>query len=70
MGELVRGGMLARLLGGASELLFVYPLSNPDISPGTDGITEKLVLLNNITTAEAFINGAEVAVIGFFQVCS
>ncbi|NXB35986.1 ERP27 protein, partial [Eulacestoma nigropectus] len=29
--------------------------------------TEKPVLLNNITDAEAFVSGAEVAVIGFFQ---
>ncbi|NXK13469.1 ERP27 protein, partial [Herpetotheres cachinnans] len=31
---------------------------------------EKPVLLNNIADAEAFISGAEVAVTGFFQVCS
>ncbi|KFR15128.1 Endoplasmic reticulum resident protein 27, partial [Opisthocomus hoazin] len=31
---------------------------------------EKPILLNNITDAEAFISGVEVAVIGFFQVCS
>ncbi|KAM6320692.1 endoplasmic reticulum resident protein 27 [Aegotheles albertisi] len=31
------------------------------------GTAEKPILLNNIADAEAFINGAEVAVIGFFQ---
>ncbi|NXS67143.1 ERP27 protein, partial [Pandion haliaetus] len=31
---------------------------------------EKPILLNNIMDAEAFISGAEVAVVGFFQVCS
>ncbi|KAF1398188.1 Endoplasmic reticulum resident protein 27, partial [Spheniscus magellanicus] len=30
---------------------------------------EKPILLNNITDAEAFISGAEVVVVGFFQVC-
>ncbi|NXI23798.1 ERP27 protein, partial [Sterrhoptilus dennistouni] len=32
--------------------------------------TGKPILLNNIADAEAFTSGAEVAVIGFFQVCS
>lgn len=51
--------------------LFVYPLSNPDLSfPGTASTAEKPVLLDNVADAEAFISGAEVAVIGFFQVCS
>ena len=57
--------------GSLFELLFVYPLSNPDLSsPGTAGTVEKPILLNNITDAEAFIGGAEVVVVGFFQVCS
>ncbi|XP_029819289.1 endoplasmic reticulum resident protein 27 [Manacus vitellinus] len=34
---------------------------------GTASTTEKPVLLNNIADAEAFVSGAEVAVIGFFQ---
>ncbi|XP_017593240.1 PREDICTED: endoplasmic reticulum resident protein 27, partial [Corvus brachyrhynchos] len=53
------------------ELLCVYTLPNPDLcSAGTASTTEKPVLLNNIEDAEAFVSGAEVAVIGFFQVCS
>ncbi|XP_030301973.1 endoplasmic reticulum resident protein 27 [Calypte anna] len=36
-------------------------------SPGTASTVEKPILLNNVGDAEAFINGAEVAVIGFFQ---
>lgn len=57
--------------GTLFELLFLYPLSNPDLSsPGTAGTAEKPVLLNDIADAEAFISGAEVAVVGFFQVCS
>jgi len=56
-------------VGGS--LFSVYPLSNPDLSsPGTASTAEKPILLNNITDAEAFISGVEVAVIGFFQVCS
>ncbi|KAM6306921.1 endoplasmic reticulum resident protein 27-like [Podargus strigoides] len=36
-------------------------------SHGTASMAEKPILLNDITDAEAFIGGAEVAVIGFFQ---
>ncbi|XP_068795384.1 endoplasmic reticulum resident protein 27 [Struthio camelus] len=36
-------------------------------SHGTAGSTKTLVLLNNTADVEAFIRGAEVAVIGFFQ---
>ncbi|XP_009569847.2 endoplasmic reticulum resident protein 27 [Cuculus canorus] len=36
-------------------------------SDGTAGTAEKPVLLNSITDADAFIGGAEVVVIGFFQ---
>ncbi|XP_035756882.1 endoplasmic reticulum resident protein 27 [Egretta garzetta] len=36
-------------------------------SHSTAGTAGKLVLLNNITKAEAFISSAEVAVVGFFQ---
>ncbi|KAF4793825.1 Endoplasmic reticulum resident protein 27 [Turdus rufiventris] len=36
-------------------------------SHSTASTTEKPILLNNIADAEAFISGAEVAVIGFFQ---
>ncbi|XP_072779394.1 endoplasmic reticulum resident protein 27 isoform X3 [Taeniopygia guttata] len=50
------------------ELLLVYTLPNPDLcSAGTASTTGKPILLNNIPDAEAFISGAEVAVIGFFQ---
>lgn len=53
------------------ELLLVYTLPNPDLcSAGTASTTEKPILLNNIADAEAFTSSAEVAVIGFFQVCS
>lgn len=49
----------------------MYPLSNHDLSfPGRASTAEKPVLLDNVADAEAFISGAEVAVIGFFQVCS
>lgn len=60
------------MLGGSLfELLFVYPLSNNDLSsPGAADTTEKPILLNSIADAEAFISGDEVVVIGFFQVCS
>lgn len=52
------------------ELLFVHPLPNPDLSsPGAAGTAGKPTLLNDIVDAEAFVGGAEVAVIGFFQVC-
>ncbi|XP_050180790.1 endoplasmic reticulum resident protein 27 [Myiozetetes cayanensis] len=34
---------------------------------GTSSTTKKPILLNNIADAEAFVSGAEVAVIGFFQ---
>lgn len=68
MAEIVRGGV--HIGGNLFELLFVYPLSNDDLSsPGTAGTTEKPILLNSIADAEAFINGDEVVVIGFFQVC-
>ncbi|KAM6301952.1 endoplasmic reticulum resident protein 27 [Podargus strigoides] len=36
-------------------------------SHGTASVAEKPTLLNNIADAEAFIGGAEVAVVGFFQ---
>ncbi|XP_047917161.2 endoplasmic reticulum resident protein 27 [Anser cygnoides] len=36
-------------------------------SHGAEGDAEKLVLLNDIADVEAFISGAEVAVVGFFQ---
>ncbi|XP_058719656.1 endoplasmic reticulum resident protein 27-like [Poecile atricapillus] len=36
-------------------------------SHSTASTTEKPVLLNNVADAEAFVSGAEVAVIGFFQ---
>ncbi|KAM6211013.1 endoplasmic reticulum resident protein 27 [Sarcoramphus papa] len=36
-------------------------------SHSTAGTVEKPILLNNITDAEAFIGGAEVVVVGFFQ---
>ncbi|XP_017659757.1 PREDICTED: endoplasmic reticulum resident protein 27 [Lepidothrix coronata] len=36
-------------------------------SHSTASTTEKPILLNNIADAEAFVSGAEVAVIGFFQ---
>ncbi|XP_071589017.1 endoplasmic reticulum resident protein 27 [Heliangelus exortis] len=36
-------------------------------SQSTASTVEKPILLNNVGDAEAFINGAEVAVIGFFQ---
>lgn len=53
------------------ELLCMYTLPSPDLcSAGTASTTEKAVLLNNIADAEAFVSGAEVAVIGFFQVYS
>lgn len=53
------------------ELHLMLTLPNPDLcSAGTASTTEKPILLNNIADAEAFISGAEVAVIGFFQVCS
>lgn len=69
-GQHARGGMSACVWGEASELLFVCPLPNPDLSsPGAEGDAEKLVLLNDIADVEAFISGAEVAVVGFFQVC-
>lgn len=60
------------LIGGPSlSCSLCTPLSDPDLSsPGTAGTAGKLVLLNNITKAEAFISSAEVAVVGFFQVCS
>lgn len=64
-------GCLRACLGSPFELLFVYPLPDPDISsPGSAGTAEKPVLLSSTADAEAFIGGAEVAVIGFFQVCS
>lgn len=63
--------MLVCVGGILFELLLVYTLPNPDLcSAGTASVTEKPILLNNIADAEAFISGAEVAVIGFFQVCS
>ncbi|OXB75393.1 UNVERIFIED_CONTAM: hypothetical protein H355_010595, partial [Colinus virginianus] len=40
---------------------------NSSVSPSTEGGAEKLVLLNDIADVEAFISGAEVAVVGFFQ---
>lgn len=59
------------VVGSIFGLGFVYPLSNPDLSSsGTASTTKKPVLLNNTADAEAFINGAEVVVVGFFQVCS
>lgn len=64
--------MLVCVLGGILfELLFVYTLPNPDLcSAGMASSTEKPALLNGVADAEAFVSGAEVAVIGFFQVCS
>lgn len=69
-GQHMRGGMSACACGGASELLFMHPLPNPDLSsPGAEGDAEKLVSLNDIADVEAFISREEVAVVGFFQVC-
>lgn len=63
--------MLVCVGGILSELFLVSTLPSPDLcSAGTASATEKPILLNNIADAEAFISGAEVAVIGFFQVCS
>lgn len=54
---------------GSIRAALLYPWSNSNLfSPGTEGGTEKLVLLNDIADVEAFISGAEVAVVGFFQV--
>lgn len=54
---------------GSLRAALLYPRSNSDLSsPETEGGAEKLVLLNDIADVEAFISGAEVAVVGFFQV--
>uniref|UniRef100_H0ZFZ7 protein disulfide-isomerase n=1 Tax=Taeniopygia guttata TaxID=59729 RepID=H0ZFZ7_TAEGU len=47
------------------EYEFLTPIE--EAPKGTASTTGKPILLNNIPDAEAFISGAEVAVIGFFQ---
>ncbi|KAM4901950.1 endoplasmic reticulum resident protein 27 [Sylvia borin] len=78
---LEQGGMVRRQAGtmGTSVFpcLFVILLArccpsecvggNDSASHSTASTTEKPILLNNIADAEAFVSGAEVAVIGFFQ---
>lgn len=64
MGELVRGGTLVCSL--SCSLCTLCPTLT---SPGAAGTAGKPTLLNDTVDAEAFVSGAEVAVIGFFQVC-
>ncbi|KAM8820061.1 endoplasmic reticulum resident protein 27 [Eudromia elegans] len=61
-------GMPVCAWGNFFELLFVYPVCNPDLScPDMTGSTKAPVLLNNTADITAFISAAEVAVVGFFQ---
>lgn len=69
--ELVRNRMIWGCVAGEVSLsCSLCALCPTLISPGTADTPEKPVLLNNITDAEDFISGAEVVVVGFFQVRS
>ncbi|XP_015714075.1 endoplasmic reticulum resident protein 27 [Coturnix japonica] len=65
MGTSVFPHLLIALLAGSAPARCAE--NNSSASHSTEGGAEKLVLLNDIADVEAFISGAEVAVVGFFQ---
>ncbi|XP_072217632.1 endoplasmic reticulum resident protein 27 [Excalfactoria chinensis] len=65
MGTSVFPCLFVILLSGSSPARCAE--NNSSASHSTEGGAEKLVLLNDIADVEAFISGAEVAVVGFFQ---
>ncbi|XP_042672186.1 endoplasmic reticulum resident protein 27 [Centrocercus urophasianus] len=65
MGTSVFSCLFVILLAGSSPAGCAE--DNSSTSHSTEGGTEKPVLLNDVADVEAFISGAEVAVVGFFQ---